>query len=176
MSHQRQRDFIKNSSLIPELNHFFLFQSMRILDIGSLDINGNNRDFFASKFYIGCDIHYGKNVDIAYPVSELKFADGWFDVIISTEAFEHDSFLIRTLAHAIRMLRSEGLFIFTCATTGREEHGTYKSRPSDSPFTKHYYKNVTEKMIRDYIDIDYTFSKYHIATVKTDLQFWGIKK
>ena len=85
----------------------------------------------------------------------------------------------------VKLLRSGGLMIFTCASTGREEHGTLRSRPEDAPFLPgvdekwgNYYKNLTEDDIRECIDIDSIFSdyKFEVETNHFDLYFYGIKK
>ena len=53
------------------------------------------------------------------------------------------------------MTRPEGLFTFTCASTGRPEHGTRRSGPQDAPLLMEqgdwgdYYKNLTEEDIRE---------------------------
>ena len=50
----------------------------------------------------------------------------------------------------INHLKWNGLLIFTCASTGRPEHGTRKSSPHSSPATVEiegwadYYRNLTE--------------------------------
>lgn len=76
------------------------------------------------------------------------------------------------------------MFIFTCATTGRPEHGTRRANPDNSPFTSllenDYYKNLTEQDIRNYIDIEKHFSSFNFISTEgshhPDLYFWGIKK
>jgi len=85
----------------------------------------------------------------------------------------------------VKLLKPNGLMIFTCASTGRPEHGTLRSSPSDAPLLQliddkwaNYYKNLTEDDIRAVLDvndifIDYGF-EYEPSTY--DLYFWGIKK
>jgi hypothetical protein len=81
------------------------------------------------------------------------------------------------------MLKPGGLFIFSCATTGRPEHGTRRTTPHDAPLTHDfgewgdYYKNLEECDVRAVIDIDSAFGEYCFSTQhKThDLYFWGIK-
>ena len=75
------------------------------------------------------------------------------------------------------------MFLFTCATIGRLEHGTKRTTPSDSPFTSKleidYYRNLTEEDIREVIDVEHLFLEYEFQTRLTwphDLYFWGIKK
>jgi len=87
-----------------------------------------------------------------------------------------------SLINIVRMLKSDGIFVFTCATTGRGEHGTRRTRPADAPLLKgewsDYYKNLTEVDIRSVIDIEDVFSafKFSVDHNHRDLQFWGIKQ
>jgi hypothetical protein len=62
MAHKQQIEFcqkIKNS-------HSSFFSNKRVLDVGSLDVNGNNRYLFDNCEYTGIDIGNGKNVDIVW--------------------------------------------------------------------------------------------------------------
>lgn len=81
----------------------------------------------------------------------------------------------------IRMLKPKGLFIMTCATTGRPEHGTLSSDGGwGAPLlATEYYKNLTESDIRDVFHQPLTdvFTEFNfIVNDVHDLQFWGIKK
>jgi len=178
MAHPEQKEFMTNvKNKFPEK-----FVNCRVLDIGSLDINGNNRYLFTDYKYLGVDIGAGNNVDIVCRGHEFKDLAG-FDIIISSECFEHDEFWNLTIKNAINLLKPDGLFLFSCATTGRPEHGTRRTSPVDSPFTSQiendYYMNVTEADVRREIDIDAAFSSYEFIARETwpqDLYFWGIKK
>jgi GR25 family glycosyltransferase involved in LPS biosynthesis/SAM-dependent methyltransferase len=180
MAHQEQIDFCKSV----KKQHHKYFYNQFVLDIGSLDINGNNQYLFDDCLYIGIDLLPGKNVDLAVKAHELKLPDQSLDVIISTECFEHDQFYGSTLKNIIRMLKPGGLFIFSCATTNRPEHGTKRTTPFDAPFTQEfgewgdYYKNLEESDIRQELDIDSIFENYlfSVNLNTCDLYFWGIKK
>lgn len=147
-----------------------LFENKRVLDCGSLDINGNNRHLFTGGLYLGIDIINGPNVDTISLIHE--YDNGKFDVVISTECFEHDSNLDMTLSHITKMISKEGLFLFTCATTGRHEHGTIKCEPSLSPGTNHYYKNVVPEDVIPYLE--QSFRCWGIEIQHTDLYGWGL--
>ena len=169
--HQTVIDFLEEvKSTYP-----FAFKGCRVLDVGSIDINGTNKKMFERCNYIGIDLIEGKNVDKVTPCHEMT---GEFDTIISTEAFEHDKYLCESLINICRMLRTGGFFIFTCATLGRQEHGTKSKLPQDSATTQikgweDYYRNVTRKMVEPYIK-DY-FRYYEFTTKNTDLQFVGVR-
>jgi SAM-dependent methyltransferase len=106
--------------------------------------------------------------------------DNNYDVVISTECFEHDEYWQQTLKNVINnLLKDGGLFLFSCAAPGRPEHGTKKTSPKDSPFTTDYYRNLSEEDIRSVLDCDKIFSNYKFKTRKDfpqDLYFYGIKK
>jgi SAM-dependent methyltransferase len=114
----------------------------------------------------------------------LNLPDGSFDVVISTECFEHDQNYSETIQNMYRMLKPGGLFIFSCATTGRPEHGTRRSTPEDAPLIQglgewaDYYKNLTQNDIEDIFDISENFESYDFSVQSEtfDLYFWGIKK
>ena len=174
MAHQQQSDFclyVKNK--FPQK-----FSNVRVLDIGSLDINGNNRFLFGKNYsYIGVDLSEGKNVDIICRGHEFK-SDQLFDVVISTECFENDEFYPLTINNMYQHLKSGGIFLFTCATTGRGEHGTTRTSPADAPFVGDYYKNLTEHDIRQVLDIEEMFSDFQFISREIppqDLYFYGIK-
>lgn len=177
MAHPEQRDFcLSVKSKFPDF-----FKNVSVLDIGSLDINGNNRYLFENYTYIGVDIGEGKNVDIVSKGHEFK-PGRQFNVVISTECFEHDQHWKDTIRNCIDLTKSGGLFIFSCATTGRHEHGTSRTTPQDSPFTftefNDYYMNLTEDNIREVINDGSEFSEYGFSTNENtkDLYFYGIKK
>ena len=174
MSHKEQREYctrIKDE--FPE--HF---NGVDVLDCGSLDINGNNRYLFSNYTYVGLDVGKGKNVDLVCPTHLHNAAYESYSFIISTECFEHDKHYKESIKNIVGMLKSGGMFLFTCATTGRAEHGTTATSPDDAPFTNDYYKNLTEEDIRAVIDIDEVFSEYalEVDNKHKDLNFYGIKK
>jgi SAM-dependent methyltransferase len=178
MAHKEQKDYCL---LIKESFPTF-FSNKKVLDCGSLDINGSNRYLFENCEYIGIDIGEGKNVDIVSLIHEFNGDDESYDTIISTECFEHDMYYKESIKNIIRLLKPGGLFIFTCATTGRPEHGTINTSITDSPLLKgewsKYYKNLTEEDIRDIIIMENIFIDFKFSINKNhkDLFFYGIKK
>jgi hypothetical protein len=154
-------------------------EDVKILEVGSLNINGTVRDLFATSFYIGIDLGSGRNVDLIAEGHNVAFADRFFDLSISCECFEHNPFWVETFLNMIRM--TDKMVIFTCATTDRPEHGTTRTSEAESPFTTHiwdYYKNLTEEDFKKNIDLEKYFSFYEFQTddFAHDLYFWGIVK
>jgi hypothetical protein len=179
MAHIQQQEFFKRlKNKFPQR-----FTTCTVLDIGSLDINGNNRFLFEKYEYTGVDVGEGPNVDVVCKGHEYK-PDKKFDVVISSECFEHDMFYPETILNCINLTKSNGMFTFTCASTGRSEHGTRRMGPQDAPLLQDYgnwsdyYKNLTEEDIRQVINIDDFFSEYYFEynAGSYDLYFWGIKK
>jgi hypothetical protein len=76
------------------------------------------------------------------------------------------------------LTRHEGLVIFSCATTGRPEHGTTRTSPADAPFTNDYYRNLTAEDFEGAFDLSVVFSEYEFQTCQwpADLYFYGVKK
>ena len=179
--HTQSRDFtlfVKNI-----LANYFI--NKRVLDVGSGDINGNNRFLFENCEYDGNDVIQANNVTIVSKTKDLLFLDNTFDTIISTECFEHDPEYKESLKKNYKMLKPDDLFCFTCASTGRAEHGTRRTSPNDSYGTignledmNDYYKNLTIIDINEVLELNKLFSvweSYYNAESK-DLYFVGIKK
>jgi len=168
MAHKAQQDFIREVKLrLPKY-----FTGVNVLDCGSLDINGNNREFFDDSRYIGLDIIPGRNVDIVCPAH--KYHEYGFDVVISTEMLEHDKFWKKSLENIYLMVRDNGLIILTAATTGREPHGIPGHHPKDSPATHNYYLNITKEMLVSVFSPG-MFNIYQLFINHTDIYFYGIK-
>jgi SAM-dependent methyltransferase len=160
------------------------FVGKRVLDVGSGDINGNNRELFEGCTYDGNDVYAAKNVTIVSKTSALPFEPETFDTIVSTECFEHDPEWDKSLQTIVKLLKPGGLFFFTCASTGRHEHGTRRSSPSDSYGVigkvegwMDHYKNLTISDVRQAIDLDGTFGVWdaYYSPENLDLYFYGIK-
>ena len=171
MSHQSQLDFVGGvKAYFPE---FFL--GGRVLEVGSLNINGSVRDFFVnSEEYVGCDLGEGRGVDIVCAGHELPYVDGYFDIAISCECFEHDKNWRKTFSKMVDLVKVGGLVIFSCATTGRQEHGTTRTSPADAPFTNDYYMNLEAGHFGLLVK---RFSQHEFSEKQSprDLYFWGIK-
>ena len=160
------------------------FTNVRVLDVGSGDINGNNQSLFTKCVYEGNDVVPAKNVTIVSKTKDLPFEESTFDTIVSTECFEHDPEYKESLQKIYSMLKPTGLFFFTCASTGRGEHGTRRTCPEASFGTianienmRDYYKNLTEEDIDEALHLRKSFScwdtYYNLAS--KDLYFVGIK-
>jgi SAM-dependent methyltransferase len=152
------------------------------LDVGSADINGNNRYLFEKAHYTGLDVLPGSNVDVVSPCHLYK-PEKLFDTVISTECLEHDMHWKDTLKAIHSFLHPGGLFVFTCATTGRAEHGTRRRHRKtslhnklDDPVWADYYRNLTaEDILKALTPFDSYFCGYIFNVLGTDLRFYGFK-
>ena len=174
----------KNFTIFVQNTFSFFFKNKRVLDVGSGDINGNNRFLFENCSYEGNDVYNAPNVTVVSKTSALTFEDESFDTICSTECFEHDPEYTQSFQKIVKMLKPGGLFFFTCASVGRFEHGTRRTSPGDSYGTignvegwTDYYKNLTFQDLDNSIDVKSTFKifgAYYNFSSK-DLYFYGIK-
>jgi SAM-dependent methyltransferase len=179
--HTQAKDFtLFVKSILP--NFFF---KKKVLDVGSGDINGNNRFLFDECEYEGNDVIQANNVTIVSKTKDLPFKDCTFDTIVSTECFEHDPEYKESLIKIYNMLKPGGLFFFTCASTGRREHGTRRTSPQDSYGTignledmVDYYKNLTVIDLNEVLQLNKLFAMWdtYYNPESFDLYFLGIKK
>ena len=177
MAHKEQSDYI--ASLQGKFP--LAFKGERTLEIGSLNINGTVRNAFTSNEYVGVDVGSGPGVDVVISGHEYD-SEKPFDCCISCECFEHNPFWKETFLNMIRLCKSGGLVVFTCATTGRPEHGTERSTPQDSPLTIakgwSYYLNLTEEDFQAIFNFDALFTdwQFSVNDQACDLYFHGVKR
>ena len=102
----------------------FKDKSIKILDIGSQDVNGSYKPIFQNTNweYYGCDMVEGKNVDIMlndiYDWRNIKSES--FDVVISGQAFEHIEFFWITMLEISRILKDDGICCIIAPSSGNE--------------------------------------------------------
>jgi len=177
MAHLQQLTFVKTIS-----EHLTRdYRNVKILEIGSYDVNGSIRKFFLNSEYIGADLVDGPSVDIISDGHLLNHKNNTYDITISCECFEHNPYWFETFKNMYRMTKSGGFLIFTCATKGRIEHGTDRTTPTSSPGTQSvgwdYYYNLQEKDFTDKIDLSEIFDHFLFLTNNDskDLYFVGKK-
>jgi SAM-dependent methyltransferase len=98
---------------------------IKVLDVGSYDVNGSYRSIFADKkyAYFGLDMEEGPNVDIVVKTPYVwdSVETDSFDVIISGQAFEHIEFFWITMSEMARVLKKDGL-LCVIAPNAFKEH------------------------------------------------------
>ena len=188
MAHREQAQFVR----FVKNRYPSFFEGSRVLEVGSLILNGTIRGEFTGGEFVGIDVGEGPGVDVVCRGEDFD-DEGEFDVCASVECFEHNPEWIATFSNMHRLCRPGGLVFMTCATTGRKEHGTSTESPGCSPLTvmqgSDYYRNLTEADFRrafrlgemfssyefhstDYLDTDFV---RRIKPQSKDLYFLGIK-
>jgi SAM-dependent methyltransferase len=157
------------------------FANRRVLEIGSYDVNGSIRSLFPGSIYTGVDLIAGPGVDIVCEGNCVAEPTESYDITVSCECFEHNPKWLETFLNMHRMTKLGGILIFTCATTGRVEHGTSRTNPVHSPGTQQvgwdYYMNLTESDFRKNISFESFFDSYLFLRNRrsNDLYFIGQK-
>jgi SAM-dependent methyltransferase len=178
MAHRAQQEFIESArDVLPEF-----FTGKRVLEVGSLDINGSVRRYFERCDYTGIDVAPGPGVDVVCQGQDFAAADATFDVVISTEAMEHNPYWQETFRNMLRLCRPGGMILMTCATSGRPEHGTPRSDPHASPLTLgigwDYYRNLTHADFMGAVELAKMLSGWRFLYNHAvhDLYFVGVRK
>lgn len=160
MAHPQQLEFLE--ILAKQMPRYF--RDAKVLEIGSLNINGSIRQFFDRCDYIGIDVAEGRDVDLVCQGQEFDAPDDSFDHVVSCETMEHNPYWKETFANMIRLCRPGGLVTMACATYGRGEHGTSRSSSLDSPLTVNmgweYYQNLAKKDFTRNFDFSSNFSRF----------------
>jgi hypothetical protein len=121
----------------------------RVLEIGSLDINGSIRSVFDGIPYVGLDIVPGPGVDIVANGATWQPEDGQlFDTVISTETLEHTPEAEAICLNACNLLSPGGVFIVTAAGEGRVPHSAIDGRGLRS---HEFYRNVSFDMMTKWL-------------------------
>ena len=117
--------FVENWLNSDRLNSTFGKSQLRILDVGSYDVNGSYKPLFTSPSfeYTGLDMESGPNVDIvpATPYSWNEIKDDSFDIVISGQVIEHVEFFWLTMSEIVRVAK-EGALICLVAPRGFDQH------------------------------------------------------
>jgi SAM-dependent methyltransferase len=98
---------------------------IRVLDVGSLGVNGSYREIFPSDGYdyIGLDMVAGDNVDIVleHPYDWQSIDTDSFDIVLCGQVFEHAEFFWVTMTQMVRTLRKGGM-LYLIAPSNMVEH------------------------------------------------------
>lgn len=112
---------------------------LRILEIGSRDVNGSPRPLCeGAAEYIGIDVREGRGVDQVVAAADYD-GKGAFDLVISSEALEHTPDPQEIIACARRALKTGGRLLITAAAPDRAPHSCdgYPTVPDDE-----HYANI----------------------------------
>src|SRR5574343_1072721 len=114
MAHKEQKDFFNKVKEKYPNN----FKNIKVVDFGSLDVNGSLKDMFDNCEYLGVDIVQGNNVDIVTKAHEFT-SDVQYDTVISGEMLEHDEYWKQSLMNMYNVCKQGGLIAISCAGEGR---------------------------------------------------------
>ena len=118
----------------------------RVLEIGSLNVNGGARDLCGDALsYTGIDKVAGPGVDVVTDIRDYDLTPR-YDLVICTEVLEHDRDPTAILWCAARCLKPDGYLILTCASKGRKPHSAYGA---EHPEPGEYYENVSHAALQD---------------------------
>lgn len=168
MSHRQQRAFCEHiRDRFPKR-----FRGKRVLDVGSLNVNGTNRRLFNGGSYLGVDILPGDGVDLVGTVHDVQ---GEFDVIISTEMLEHDPGWRESVLGMIARLAPGGFLILTCAGPGRVEHGTRNCPDPGMENDTDYYGNISlTDMLAVVREVPWQHLEVHFERGHCDTYLFGV--
>lgn len=130
----------------------------KVLEIGSLDINGSQktydflgtnkswREMIGCEEYIGIDLIKGREVDQVMDAHDLAWKDNYFDLVLCMNMIEHDSDIQQTLREGYRVLKPGGLFLLTTVDETHPEHMEEQAAELNLP-----YNHITEKALSDMV-------------------------
>jgi SAM-dependent methyltransferase len=174
MAHPEQQAFVAAvAAAFPEF-----FRHLRVLEVGSLDVNGSVRRHFQDCDYTGLDVGEGPGVDVVCQGQDYDAPDAFFDVVISCEVMEHNPHWPETFANMVRLCRPGGLLVMTCATFGRVEHGTRRTTPEHAPLIPwDYYRNLGRRDFERRFGLRGMFDLHAFLTdfASCDLYFVGFR-
>jgi autotransporter strand-loop-strand O-heptosyltransferase len=158
MAHRNQQIFCeKMKDMFSEY-----FTNTKVLDVGSLDINGNNRYLFTNSKYIGIDEIDGPNVNVNKSIHNYECPNNYFDIVISTEWLQDDEDYQETIKKTIEVLRQGGALLLTCASEKRQMDLKNK-------FTKELINSI------DTFRENFPDGMFEYDDSNGDLYFFGIK-
>ena len=99
---------------------FAQHQHVKVVEIGSQNVNGTLRDTCPTNFeYIGVDFAQANGVDIVLEDPyRLPFEDESVDIVLSSSCFEHSEMFWLVFLEILRVLKPNGLFYLNAPSTG----------------------------------------------------------
>jgi len=110
----------------------------RVLEIGSLDVNGGLRHLYPKAHWVGLDFMPGPGVDIVADAAYWTI-DHEYDLVLCAEVLEHAPHWRGVLDTAIA---AGPLVILTCATDPRAQHGAYDPDGTYGSLDGEHYANI----------------------------------
>lgn len=125
----------------------FIKSSGKILEVGSLDINGSVREYFTdAKEYIGIDSMKGLGVDKVLNAHNILKVWGaeTFDTVLCLEMLEHDDKPWITIENVKKVLKKAGFLIMSTPTFGFPLHRFPKDyfRFGEDAFREIFFRDI----------------------------------
>lgn len=136
-----------------------------ILDLGGRDVNGTVHDLFPDSTWTVVDIADDPSVDVVGDAATVDLGRT-FDVVVSTECFEHTPDSANIIVNAYKHLRSGGVFVATMAGPGRHPHSA--TGAPLIPGTE-WYRNVEPDELAGWLK-DAGFKRVEIDQTVDDLR------
>lgn len=110
-------------------NYMTSNDSVKVLEVGSLNVNGGLRDLKPDNFaWYGIDLVDGPGVDQKIDVAELyPFSDDTFDLVVASSVFEHDIEFWSSFLEMCRVLKQDGIILLIMPS-----QGTFHRYPLDA--------------------------------------------
>lgn len=134
--HRQARDWVRRNA--PD-------EPVVVVECGSRDVNGTVRDCFTATRYTGVDLQPGPAVDVVGDWLDYR-PDALADVVVMCEVSEHTPDWPDHVAHAARLLKPGGRFIFTAAGPGRPPHSAIDGRRLQP---QEHYENIDPDRLAD---------------------------
>ena len=94
----------------------------KVVEFGSLDVNGSVRDYCPTRFYVGVDWRPGPRVEMVCLAHDAPFAPESIDTILSASMLEHDPYWEKSLAKMVEILRPDGLLALSWGAARNAVH------------------------------------------------------
>jgi len=144
--------------------------NLKVLELGSLNINGSVRDYiqpFAKK-YVGIDMQAGPGVDIVYDAAKYTKPNS-FDVVVCAETFEHTPLWQTIINKSYKNLVEGGIFIATMAGEGRHPHSAIDENPIRE---WEHYSNIGWWELNQGLK---AFKTKQVNVLNADTRCWAVK-
>lgn len=141
-----------------------------VLEYGGKDVNGTVRHLFPDASYVSIDLLDGAGVDIVADAATFRPVNAP-DTVVCCEVLEHSAKWADIIAQAARVLEVDGVFIMTCATTGRAPHGVdgMQVQPGE------YYGNVEVNEMMSTLGVYFSEYDLDVNTPAGDLYVTAFK-
>ena len=145
----------------------------KVLEVGSLDVNGNIRDLFGGWEYIGVDMRDGKNVDKIVNGHDLlkEFEPESFDLVVCIDTLEHDVRFWETIENMRGVLKTGGYLVVCVPSLRHPRH----NHPND--YYRFFETFLGEVALEGYDDLCINIDCYsdNNTNLPDEVLGWGRK-